>query len=142
VQVKKRVLIIDDHLCIRQGMVQLLNQQKNLVVCGESEDGEDISNLIKSTRPDIAIIDLSLKNKSGLIIIENIKMEFPDLPILVLSLHDENIYIEQVLKLGCNGYLMKHEAANKIIYAIENVLAGKYFVHGKTYSDLLKRKVV
>jgi DNA-binding NarL/FixJ family response regulator len=132
---------VDDHPIVRQGIAQLINQENDIEVCGQTEDANKVIDLIKSLKPDMAIVDLSLKEKSGIELIKDIKIVFPKFPILVLSMHDESLYAERVLRSGAMGYIMKHEATEKIIYAIHQVLNGNIYASDNILSGLLKKSV-
>ncbi len=106
---------MDDHPVVRQGLKLLINQEPDLMVCGEAENPQKAFAAIQEQHPDIAIIDLSLAHSSGIDLIKNIKLRYPDLPTLVLSMHDESLYAERVLRAGARGYIMKQEAPEKVI---------------------------
>ena len=127
---RKRILLVDDHAVVRFGIAQLINRQADLVVCSEQEDARKALDAMIKLSPDLVIADLSLKDSSGLELIRNIKAQFPKLPILVVSVHDETVYAEIAFRAGALGYLMKQEALEKIITAIRRVLAGSVYVRG------------
>ena len=122
---KKKILIVDDHPIMRQGLAMLINHQADFTVCGEAEDAHTALDVIAATNPDLAIVDLSLKTRSGFELIKDIKVLHPGLAMLVLSMHDESIYAERVLRAGARGYLMKQEGAEKVTAAIRHILAGR-----------------
>src|SRR5439155_12466389 len=122
VPMKAKVLIVDDHPIVRQGLVQLVNQQADLMVCCESEEPAKAFEAIATVRPDILVVDISLKSGSGLELIKNVKATYPHLPALVLSMHDELLYAERALRAGARGYIMKQEAIDKVLVAIRRVL--------------------
>src|SRR4051812_11255483 len=106
---KTRVLIVDDHPVLRQGMAALINEEKDFVICGEADDPKSGLAAIQNTNPDIVILDISLKNRtSGFDALKDFKLQFPNLQILMLSMHDEIIYGPLALKAGASGYIMKH----------------------------------
>src|SRR5262245_17854975 len=119
---RKRILLVDDHAVVRFGIAQLINRQSDLVVIGEEEDARKALDAIIRLKADLIIADLSLKDSSGLELIRNIKAQFPSLPILVVSVHDETVYAEIAFRAGALGYLMKQEALEKIVTAIRRVL--------------------
>lgn len=125
---RKRILLVDDHPLLRQGIGQLVNQQPDLLICGEAEDRAAALTLAETARPDLVIVDLSLKEDRGLELIKDLKSRLPALPSLVLSMHDESLYAERALRAGARGYIMKQEAADKVLEAIRCVLAGGVFV--------------
>jgi DNA-binding NarL/FixJ family response regulator len=136
---KSRILVVDDHPVVRQGLKLLINQEPELTVCGEAENPQKAFAAIQEQHPDIAIIDLSLAHSSGIDLIKNIKLRYPDLPILVLSMHDESLYAERALRAGARGYIMKQEAPEKVITAIREVLQGKLYVSDAMGAKLLKQ---
>ena len=134
---KLRILIVDDHPVVRQGLKLLINQEPDLMVCGEAEDPRKALAAIQEQQPDFAIIDLSLAHSSGIDLIKNIKLRCPNLPILVLSMHDESLYAERALRAGARGYIMKQEAPEKVITAIRQVLQGSIYVSDKMGAKML-----
>ena len=122
---------MDDHPVVRQGLKLLINQEPDLMVCGEAEDPRKALAAIQEQQPGFAIIDLSLAHSSGIDLIKNIKLRCPNLPILVLSMHDESLYAERALRAGARGYIMKQEAPEKVITAIRQVLQGSIYVSEK-----------
>jgi len=134
---KHGVLIVDDHPVVRQGLAQLINQEQDLEVRGYAEDAHAAMQAIKDVRPDMVIVDISLKDTSGMDLIKDMKIQFPNLPILTLSMHDESLYAERALRAGARGYIMKHEATERVITAIRRVLAGEIYV-----SDSMAAKMV
>jgi DNA-binding NarL/FixJ family response regulator len=134
---KYGVLIVDDHPVVRQGLAQLINQEKDLEVRGYAEDAYQAMQAIKDVRPDMVIVDISLKDTSGMDLIKDMKIQYPNLPILTLSMHDESLYAERALRAGARGYIMKHEATERVITAIRRVLAGEIYV-----SDAMAAKMV
>ena len=134
---KYSVLIVDDHPVVRQGLAQLINQEKDLEVRGYAEDAYQAMQEIKDVRPDMVIVDISLKDTSGMDLIKDMKIQYPNLPILILSMHDDSLYAERALRAGAKGYIMKHEATERVITAIRRVLAGEIYV-----SDSMAAKMV
>jgi DNA-binding NarL/FixJ family response regulator len=125
---KRTVLIVDDHPIVRQGLAQLINQESDLAVCGQAEDAHEAIQAIRQLDPDLVIVDISLKDTSGVELIKDLKVQYPDLPILTLSMHDEAVYGERALRAGAKGYIMKQEATEKVVTAIRRVLAGEVYV--------------
>jgi DNA-binding NarL/FixJ family response regulator len=138
---RRRVLLVEDHAVVRFGIAQLINRQTDLVVCGEEEDASRALSAITAQRPDLVIADISLKDSSGLELMRNIKAQFPGLPILVVSVHDESIYAEIAFRAGALGYLMKQEALDKILVAIRRVLEGNIYVSDVLASRMLQQQV-
>lgn len=138
---RKRVLLVDDHAVVRYGIAQLINQQSDLVVCGEEEDAANALSAIAKLKPDLVIADISLKESSGLDLMRNIKAQYSGLPVLVVSAHDESVYAEIAFRAGALGYLMKAEALEKVVTAIRRVLSGNVYVSDALASRMLQRQV-
>jgi len=138
---RKRVLLVDDHAVVRYGIAQLINQQSDLVVCGEEEDAANALSAIAKLKPDLVIADISLKDSSGLELMRNIKAQYTGLPVLVVSTHDETIYAEIAFRAGALGYLMKAEALEKIVSAIRRVLSGNVYVSDALTAKMLQQQV-
>jgi DNA-binding NarL/FixJ family response regulator len=134
---RARILLVDDHAVVRFGIAQLVNRTGDLVVCGEEEDAGKALDAIGRLRPDLVIADISLKESSGLELMRNIKTQYPRLPVLVVSTHDESIYGEIAFRAGALGYLMKGAALDKVLVAIRRVLSGGIYV-----SDALAAKMI
>ena len=115
---KKRIVIIDDHPIVRQGFAQLIDQEDDLTVIGEAEDAPSAMDLVERCRPDLALVDLSLKNSNGIELIKNLTQLYPGLLMLVISLHDESVYAERALRAGARGFIMKAEATENVMTAI------------------------
>ncbi|HEX3856024.1 MAG TPA: response regulator transcription factor [Verrucomicrobiae bacterium] len=137
-QKQKRILVVDDHPMMRQGLAQLIGAESDLAVCGESENAESALDAINSLKPDLVIADISLPGKNGLELIKDFQTMQPDLPILVISMHDESLYAERVLRAGGRGYIMKQEGGKKLMQAIRQVLDGKIYVSEKMSADILE----
>lgn len=138
---KTKVLIVDDHPIVRQGLSELINHEKDLAVCAQAEDASQAMVAIRSTRPDVAVVDISLKEKNGVELIKDIKAQYPGLPVLVLSMHDESLYAERALRAGARGYIMKHEATGKVVTGIRAVLDGQVFVSEKMSARMVHKLV-
>jgi DNA-binding NarL/FixJ family response regulator len=130
---KVKIFLVDDHPLVREWLTNLIQQQPDLVVCGESEDAPHALQEIGVIGPDVAIVDISLRHGSGIELIKNIKRLHPGVAIIVLSMHDEQLYAERALRAGARGYIMKSETSKKVITVIRQVLAGKIYM-----SDNLK----
>jgi DNA-binding NarL/FixJ family response regulator len=128
---KIKVLLVDDHPLVREGLANLINQQADLQICGEAGNEPQALELIRTVQPHVAIVDISLESGSGIELIKSIKAMFPAVTVLVLSMHDESLYAERALRAGARGYVMKREAAKKVIEAIRCVLAGQLYVSDK-----------
>jgi DNA-binding NarL/FixJ family response regulator len=135
---KKRLLIVDDHPMMRQGLVQLINLEPDLEVCGEAENAEQAVQAVDLTKPDLVLADISLPGKNGLELIKDFQAIRPGLPVLVISMHDESLYAERVLRAGGRGYIMKQEGGKKLMHAIRQVLAGQIYISEKMSSEILE----
>jgi DNA-binding NarL/FixJ family response regulator len=122
---KSKILLVDDHPLVREWLANLINQQPDLVVCGEAETVQEALDFMKTMTPDLAIVDISLKDSSGLDLIKSMKAAHPNIAVIVLSMHDERHYAERAIRAGARGYVMKRETTKKIISSIHQVLAGK-----------------
>jgi len=134
----KRILIVDDHPMMRQGLAQLINSEPDLTVCCEADTGHQAFELIRRSQPDLALVDISLPDKNGLELIKDVRAMNPELPILVVSMHDESLYAERVLRAGGRGYVMKQEGGKILMHAIRQVLAGQIYVSDKMSSLILE----
>ena len=134
-----RILIVDDHPIVRLGIRQMLAAESDLEVCGEAESAEVARQLIRTAHPDLAIIDLSLAAGTGLDLIRFLRESLPTLPVLVLSMHDEALFAERVLRAGARGYIMKREAITGLVGAIRQVLAGRIYVSEEATQAVLER---
>jgi len=123
-----RVLIVDDHPLVRSGIKALIDMEDDLEVSGEAEDHRDAMDAIAADRPDMALVDISLKNSNGLNLLKEITQTYPDLITLAVSMHDEYTYAIRCLKAGARGYIMKQEGTEKIIEAIRTVISGKTYL--------------
>ena len=137
---KARILIVDDHPVVREGLAMHLAAQRDLEVCGEAEDLPGALALL-SSRPDVAIIDISLKNSNGIELIRRIKDRDDKVRILVWSMYPENLYAERVLRAGAHGYLNKGQATHHVLDAVRAVLQGQVYVSGEQANRLLQRVV-
>jgi DNA-binding NarL/FixJ family response regulator len=139
---KFRVLLVEDHPMFRDQLTQLINKEPGMTVCGEADNIHDAFRGIESKQPDIAIVDLSLNGPSGLELLKNLKATEIDVPILVLSMHDEALYAERVLKAGARGYITKNEASKEVMTAICAVLRGEIYLPAKIASRILESVAV
>ncbi len=136
---KAKVLIVDDHAIIRQGMAMLINREADLHACCEAEQIEQAIEANRACAHDIAIVDMSLDGASGLELVRRFQFEFPELPILMLSMHDESIYAESALRAGARGYLMKQAATDTLLRAMRQVLQGDLYVSDQLRTRMLKK---
>jgi DNA-binding NarL/FixJ family response regulator len=138
---KRTVLIVDDHPIVRQGLAQLINQEKDLEVCGQAEDAHEALQAIRHLNPDLVVTDISLKDTSGIDLIKDLKIQYPSLPVLALSMYDEAVYGERALRAGARGYIMKQEATEKVVTAIRRVLAGEVYVSADMATKMVSKLI-
>jgi DNA-binding NarL/FixJ family response regulator len=138
---KFRVLLVDDHPITREGIGLLVNHEPNLVVCGETDTAPKALELINQLSPDMAVIDISLKTMNGIELMKNIKTLRPEMPVLVMSMHDEGLYAERALRAGARGYIMKNETSDRIRAAIHRVLEGELYLSDRMKEKMLHRLV-
>ncbi len=138
---KKSVFIVDDHPLLRKGLVLLINREPDLAVCGEAEEAQSAMKGIAENKPDIMIVDISLNGPDGLDLLKNIRALYPDLPVLILSMHDESIYAERALRARANGYIMKQEATEKVLVAVRCILSGEIYLSERMSRKLLHQYI-
>ncbi len=134
----RRVLVVDDHPIVREGIAQLLGGQADLCMAGAAASAAAARTAVRDLQPDVVVVDISLGRESGLDLVRDLTGEQPGLPILVLSMHDEEIYARRALRAGARGYIMKHEGADLLLQAIRTVLAGDVFVSQRITASLLR----
>lgn len=137
---KKHICIIDDHPIFRKGLAQLITEENDLDVTGEAESVAEAIRLISRDEPDLVITDITLKDRSGLDLIDYLTRHHPKLPILVISMHDESLYAERVLRAGALGYMTKQEMTDNVVTAVRKVLAGRRHI-SETMMELLLGKM-
>ena len=135
----KRIVIVDDHPLFRKGLEQLINSENGFAVCGEAGSAAEAMEVIRKLNPELAIVDLSLPGANGIELIKNIRAEFPKLPVLVLSMHDESLYALRALRAGAEGYVMKHEAMANVIHAIHEVFNGRPYLSPAMAAQVITR---
>jgi DNA-binding NarL/FixJ family response regulator len=138
---RARLIVVDDHAIVRQGLRELLRHEPDIELCGEAEDLADAMRLIESERPDLVIADISLRQGHGLDLIRQVMAKFPETRILVLSMHNEWLYAERALRAGASGYVSKHEPMENLVDAIRRVLAGGVYLSGRSADHVLGRLV-
>jgi DNA-binding NarL/FixJ family response regulator len=136
---KSRILIVDDHTVVRQGLILLIDQEPDLVVCAEAESAGQALEAIEKQQVDLAIVDISLDGPNGIQLTERIKSQHPQLPVLVLTMHDEELYVKRAFQAGAKGYVTKHEASGTIVTAIRLILKGKEYISETMTQKLLKK---
>jgi len=135
---RKRILVVDDHPIVRQGLSQLINQEDDLIVCGAVKDASSALDAIAEARPDLVIVDISLEGPDGLDLLKAVRLRDPTLPVLILSMHDESLYAERALRAGARGYIMKHAATEGLLEAIRRILCGDIYVSDSVASLVLR----
>jgi DNA-binding NarL/FixJ family response regulator len=138
---KCKVFLVDDHPIVRQGLALFIEREPDLMVCGEAEDATSALQAIREAAPDFVILDISLNGPDGLELLKTLRVRYPNLPALVLSMHDESVYAERALRAGANGYIMKQEAADKVITAIRHILGGDVYLSDRLTKQMLQQFV-
>lgn len=134
---KTRILIVEDHPIFRMGMCELINQEKDLEVCGQAEDVAGAREALEKLKPDMVILDLSLKDSNGMDLVRETSSRRQNIPVLVLSMHDETLHAQRCLKAGAKGYIMKHEASLSVVKALRHILGGGIYVSEKVMGRIL-----
>ena len=138
---KARVLVVDDHPIVRQGLSLLIDQQPDLAICGGAKDLPAALEAIATLNPDIIILDISLEGPDGIEVLKNVRLTHPKVPVLILSMHDESVYAERALRAGANGYIMKQEATDKVLEAVRRLLRGEIYISSRIASKILQQVV-
>ena len=134
----QRLLIVDDHPMMRTGLAQLIDNETDLEVCAEADNAGQALDIAVREALDLILLDISLPDKNGLELIKDIRALKPALPILVVSMHDESLYAERVLRAGGRGYIMKQEGGKKLLQAVRQVLSGQIYVSEKMAAGILE----
>jgi DNA-binding NarL/FixJ family response regulator len=134
---KRRVLIVDDHPIVRQGLALLINREPDLTVCGDAEEASTALCRIAELKPDLVVVDISLNGPDGLDLLKSIRARDPNLPVLILSMMDELLYAERGLRAGANGYIMKQQATEQVLIAIRRILGGEIYVSERMANKML-----
>jgi DNA-binding NarL/FixJ family response regulator len=134
---KKKIFIVDDHPMMRDGLAQMIGNEPDLLVCGEAEDASEALAQIEKVKPDLAIVDITLRSSSGLELIKDLQIRLPHVAVLVISMHDESLYAERVLRAGGRGYIMKQEGGKKLMEAIRQVLSGQTYISPKISAKIV-----
>jgi len=138
---RRQVFLVDDHTILREGLATLINQSDDLQICGEASTSEEALDRIPQTKPDLVVVDLSLPDSGGMELLRLLKLRHPEIPALVLSMHDESVYAKRALRAGAKGYIMKQEAITEVQVAIRRVLEGGLYLSRKV-SDWLVQSAV
>lgn len=138
---KRRVFVVDDHPIVRQGLAMLVNREPDLTVCGEAEDAQTAMQSMLACKPDILVLDISLNGPDGLDLLKNVRSRYPELPVLVLSMHDESIYAERALRAGAQGYIMKQEATDRVLVALRRILSREIYISDRIANRMLQHYI-
>jgi DNA-binding NarL/FixJ family response regulator len=138
---KYRVLLVDDHPIVRQGLALLIDRENDLSVCGEADGAHSAFHAITTLRPDLVVLDISLSGPDGLDVLKEIRAKTASLPVLILSMHDESIYADRAMRAGANGYIMKQEATEKVLVAIRRILRGEVYLSDRLTNSMLRQYV-
>ncbi len=136
---RRRVMLVDDHPIVRQGLRRLIEAEPDLEVCGEAETAREAKSMIRDIEPDVVIVDVSLAQGDGLELVKDARAHYPALPLLVLSMHDEVIYAERMLSAGANGYIMKQAASDQFLVALRRVLEGGIYVSESVGNSMIEK---
>jgi DNA-binding NarL/FixJ family response regulator len=138
---RNKIFLIDDHPIVRQGLALLIDREVDLEVCGDAPGAPSALSALASVEPDLIILDISLNGPDGLDLLKTIRLKDPHVPVLVLSMHDESTYAERSLRAGANGYIMKQEAAEKVLIAIRRILGGEVYLSERLTNKMLQQIV-
>jgi DNA-binding NarL/FixJ family response regulator len=136
---KTKVFIVDDHPLVRERLAEVINHERDLTVCGEAEDRHHALQGIQATKPDLAIVDLALKDSHGLDLIKDLEVHCPNVLVLVLSMHEESLYAERVIRAGARGFITKQQASQNILQAIRRVLAGEVYLSDQMAGQIVSK---
>jgi DNA-binding NarL/FixJ family response regulator len=135
------VFLVDDHPVVRQGLSLLIDREPDLMVCGAADGASSALTGIANTAVDVLVLDISLEGPDGLELLKTIRVKQPNLPVLILSMHDELIYAERAMRAGANGYIMKQEATERVLVAIRTILQGKVYLSDRLTNTMLQQYV-
>lgn len=138
---KSKILVVDDHPILRQGLALFINREPDMTICGEAEEANGAFQQIASCQPDMVIVDISLNGPDGLELLKNLRLRYPALPVLILSMHDESTYAERALRAGANGFIMKQEATEKVLVAIRRILSHEIYVSERIANKMLRQYI-
>jgi DNA-binding NarL/FixJ family response regulator len=138
---KTRVVVIEDHPMFRERLVHLIETEPDMEVCGEADNVPDGVALIREKKPQVVILDITLKGSNGLELLKDLRASGIEVPVLVLSMHEESLYAERALRAGARGYITKSEASSRVLAALREVLRGEVYLHAKTTARIVRRAV-
>jgi DNA-binding NarL/FixJ family response regulator len=139
--VKSRIFLVDDHEMFREGLRQLIEREPDMTVCGDAANASTALVNIESIKPDLVIVDISLGGSSGIDLVKIIRNKYEDLPVLVVSMHEESLYAERALRAGAMGYVMKHEPSKTVKTAIRKVLDGNLYLSEKMAGSMVTKLI-
>lgn len=137
-----KIMIVDDHPIVRCGIARLISQEPDMEVCGEFDGTEDIPSIAENLKPDVLILDISLKNTDGIAILRSLRKTNTTLPVLILSMHDNKIFIARAIKAGANGYVIKDQSADQLVTAVREIRQGRLFLCGENTEEILRTLTV
>jgi DNA-binding NarL/FixJ family response regulator len=138
---KTRVVVVEDHPMFREQLVHLIEKEPDMEVCGEADNVPEGVTLIREKKPHVVILDITLKNSNGLELLKDLRANGIDVPVLVLSMHEESLYAERALRAGARGYITKSEASSRVLAALREVLHGELYLDAKTMARIVRRAV-
>jgi DNA-binding NarL/FixJ family response regulator len=138
---KTQVVVVEDHPMFREQLVHLIEKEPEMEVCGEADNVGDGVALIREKKPQVVILDITLKNSNGLELLKDLRANGIDVPVLVLSMHEESLYAERALRAGARGYITKSEASSRVLAALREVLRGEVYLDAKTTARIVRRAV-
>ena len=138
---RSKVFLVDDHPILRQGLALFIDREPDLMVCGQADDAASALQAIREATPDFVVLDISLDGPDGLELLKTLRVRYPNLPVLVLSMHDESAYAERALRAGANGYIMKQEATERVLTAIRQILSGDVYLSDRLTKRMLQQFV-
>ncbi len=141
-QISVRIVVVDDHPLFRHGLVQLLNSEPSFAVCGEANSASEAMAVVRKMKPSMVIADLGLKGANGLELTKSLKAEFPRIPVLILSMHDEPTYAVRSLRAGASGYVTKEEALSSVLVAVHEVIGGRTYLSPGMASEVISTVVL
>ena len=136
-----KVLLVEDHPMFREHLGQLINRELEMTVCGEADNIRDAIELIRSTTPDIAIVDITLKGSSGIELLKDLRAQGIEVKVLMLSMHDEELYAERAFRAGARGYITKNEASSEVVKAVREVMNGGVYASRRVTARFLERVI-
>jgi DNA-binding NarL/FixJ family response regulator len=136
---RKKILIVDDHPMMREGLRGVIEHEPDMMVCGEAENARQAMEAVPKLAPDLLLVDITLPGKSGLELVKDLKAMHPGLPVLAISMHDESLYAERMLRAGANGYITKRQPSEELVKAIRQVLGSSLYVSQEVSEHLLRR---